>query len=384
MSLRTRLAIVLAAAAGLVVLAVAQFGSDSRPSTQRSTGARAQAGPPFVGLASPELIALPEPELGRTLDEQLRLRIGLVRQTFDWATIEPARDRYDFTSYDRLMAALAERRLEMLPVLFNPPPFRSSRPERGAREGTYPPRRYADMGTFAAALVKRYGPAGTFWSERPELPEVPIRSWQVWNEPSLPAYWPEGPDPAEYGRLLAATAKGIRAADPRATVVSAGLPQSKIGVPFARYVNGLYRAGARDAFDVFAVHAYASDTAGMTAAVAEARRLMARNGDRRPIWVTEIGWASGGPPSSFTVGARGQARRVSAAITGLAGQARRLGLRGFVYATWRDGTVYEGGSDFWGLHTGLMPVRGAPKPAYYAFERAAQRVPGLLSRGRKK
>lgn len=383
MSRPLRLLIVVAVAAGLVALAVARFGDDTRPSTQPAAAPRQEPGPSFVGLASPELIALAGPELERTLDEQLRLSIGLVRQTFDWAQIEPTRGRYEFANHDALMAALAERGLEMLPVLFNPPAFRSSRPARGAREGTYPPRSYADMGTFAATLVRRYGPAGSFWRERPDLRKVPIRSWQVWNEPNLPAYWPEGPDPAAYTRLLGATARSIRRADPEATVVSAGIPESRIGVPFDRYVDGLYRAGARKAFDVFAVHAYATDTAGMLAAVTRARRLMDRRDDRRPIWVTEIGWASGGPPSSFTVGARGQAQRVSAAITGLAERARELRLRGFVYATWRDGGVYAGGSDFWGLHTGLLPIHGAPKPAYYAFERATRGVPPLL-RGEQK
>jgi len=373
------LLIVLAVGAGLVAVAVARFGSDTRPSTQAAAAAPQEPGPAFVGLAAPELIALPGPELERTLDEQLRLGIGLVRQTFDWTQIEPALGRYEFGSYDTLMAALAERGLEMLPVLFNPPPFRSSRPTRGAREGTYPPRRYADMGTFAAALVRRYGPDGSFWCERPDLRKTPIRSWQVWNEPNLPAYWPDGPDPAAYGRLLGATARAIRRADPQANVVGAGIPQSRIGVPFDRYVDDLYRASGRPAFDVFAVHAYAGDTAGMIAAVTRARTLMDRQGDHRPIWVTEIGWASGGPPSSFTVGPRGQARRVFAAITELAERARELRLRGFVYATWRDGGVYEGGADFWGLHTGLLSIAGAPKPAYYAFEQAARRVPRLMA-----
>ena len=31
-----------------------------------------------------------------------------------------------------------------------------------------------------------------------------------------------------------------------------------------------------------------------------------------------------------------------------------LGLRGIVYFGLRDSPVYAGGSDFWGLHTGLL------------------------------
>ena len=43
--------------------------------------------------------------------------------------------------------------------------------------------------TYLAALVERYGPDGTFWTDHPELPKHPLREWQIWNEPHLPAYW---------------------------------------------------------------------------------------------------------------------------------------------------------------------------------------------------
>ncbi|MDX6639500.1 MAG: polysaccharide biosynthesis protein PslG [Solirubrobacteraceae bacterium] len=381
MSRPLRLLIVLAIAAGLLGAAIVLFGSGgSQAPPFGRPAARPAAGPAFLGLAAPELIALPRAQLDQTLDAQLRLRVGLIRQTFDWAQIERSPGRYDFRRYDALMQGLAARGLAMLPVLFDPPAFRSSRPAHGARDGTYPPRRFADLGAFAAVAVRRYGPAGSFWRSHPRLPRVPIRAWQVWNEPSLPVYWPSGPDPAAYARLLGITARAIRGADPHATVVSAGIPQSRIGVPFGRYVQGLYRAGARGSFDVLAIHAYARNAAGVLAAVAQARRLMDGHGDHRPIWVTELGWASGGPPSAFTAGLAGQAQRTYSALVELAQRRSRLRLRGVVYSTWIDGGVYPGGTDFWGLHTGLLSIAGRPKPAYYAFQRAADRVAELLER----
>ena len=36
---------------------------------------------------------------------------------------------------------------------------------------------------FLTALVQRYGPNGSLWAERPTLPRMPIRHWQIWNEP---------------------------------------------------------------------------------------------------------------------------------------------------------------------------------------------------------
>ena len=70
----------------------------------------------------------------------------------------------------------------------------------------------------------RYGPQGSLWAERPDLPRVPVRAWQIWNEPNLTRYWSEQP----FAPLLRAAAQGGRrgagAADPGATVVLAGLP----------------------------------------------------------------------------------------------------------------------------------------------------------------
>jgi hypothetical protein len=104
-------------------------------------------------------------------------------------------------------------------------------------------------------------------------------------------------------------------------------------------------------------------------------KLLRRRGDGDiPIWVTEIGWASGGPPSPFRAGAGGQAVRVGRAFRALAERRRELRVRGIVYFNWRDARPYPGGSDFFGLHTGLLRIDGRPKPALAAFREAAGAV----------
>jgi hypothetical protein len=370
--------IVLAIAAGLIALAVALTGGDdSAPESSAAPPAPAD----FVGIMPPGIASMGAAQLGHNFDLVKHLHAGLLRQTFDWSDIERAPNRFHFARYDALMAAAAQRGLRVLPVLFNPPGFHSAGPPRPSPRGTFPPRHPGDLGVFAKVLVRRYGPDGSFWRAHPELKPDPIRSWQVWNEPSLPVYWPTGPDPRAYTQVLTATAKAIRSVDPGATIVSAGIPQSRIGIPFARYVEGMYRAGAKGAFDALAIHPYARDTAGVIAAIVQARRIMDRHGDRSPIWVTEVGWASGGPPSDFTVGPAGQAQRVSATLLALDARRRALGLRGVVYFGLRDSPVYPGGHDFWGLHTGLLRLGGARKPAFAAFEKSAQRLStSLLSR----
>jgi hypothetical protein len=86
-----------------------------------------------------------------------------------------------------------------------------------------------------------------------------------------------------------------------------------------------------------------------------------------------VGWASGGPASPFTVGEEGQAERVRETLSALDRRRDELGVRGVIYYSWRDAPVYEGGQDFFGLHTGLLDIDGRPKPALEAYEAAARR-----------
>ncbi|MGH2845002.1 MAG: hypothetical protein ACRDL0_03095, partial [Thermoleophilaceae bacterium] len=284
--------------------------------------------------------------------------------------IELTPGEFDFAEYDAYVADVASAGMELLPILFTPPEFRAP---RDVARGTYPPDRPEDMAAFAERLVRRYGPDGEFWRANPDVPLRPITAWQVWNEPNLPSYWPDGPDPAEYAELLEAVAAGVRRADPRASVVSAGLSESRHGIPFREYVTGMFEAGAGDDLDVFALHAFARDSAGSVAAAETTRELLGELGSSAPIWITEVGWASGGPASPFTVGAAGQAERVREALTAFSRRREELGLQGVVYYNWRDAPVYEGGQDFFGLHTGLLDIDGDPKPALEAYRSVARR-----------
>ena len=378
-----RLVVALAVGAAVVALlvALAGGGETTRDAALEPRAVR-DAGPDFLGIVNERLIAASPERVEQTLERQAQLNIGLLRQTFDWAQIETAPGEYDFARHDALLAATAARGVDVLPVLFNPPAFRSARPEGEERRGTYPPRRTADMAAFATAAVERYGPGGSFWAEHPELDPHPVTAWQVWNEPNLPLYWLPEPDPAAYAELLAGVARAIRRADPEAVIVTGGIPESRSGVPFDRYVDGLYRAGAKGSFDALGIHPYARAPRDVVDAVERAREQIDRHGDDAGLWITELGWASDGPPSEFTVGERGQAQRIRATLTTLARRRNELRLRGIVYFNWQDGTVYEGGQDFWGLHTGLLPLAGRPKPAYAAFARAGAEIAHMLrSRG---
>jgi hypothetical protein len=351
------------------VLAALSSGSNDGGETAGPDGA-------FLGVVAEDAFGKPGAYRDQNLDRLRSTGAGLVRQTFDWARIERAPGRYELSFYDRYVAALARRHLRLLPILFNAPPFRSSAPPNAGR-GTYPPRRPAEMGEFGALLAHRYGARGSFWRERPGLPRLPVRSWQVWNEPNLPAYWPSGPNAAEYVALLRAVGSGIRRVDPGAEIVTAGLPDSRLGVPLRDYVAAMYAAGAADTFDVLAVNLFGRDAHGVIGGIETARELAATNDDDPAVWVTELGWATGGPPSDFLVSESRQAELLEETLLALARRRAELRIRGVVYFNWRDSTPYAGGPDFFGLYTGLLRLNGAAKPALSSYKEVAKRL-GLM------
>ena len=332
------------------------------------------AGPPaprgFVGLVSDDAFWATDadPTRVRTMATIAGTGAGVLRQSFYWSLIEPQPGKYDFKLHDEFVVAAARENLTILPILFDPPAFRSARPASGARRGIYPPANYSDFAVFAAALVRRYGPGGDFWAAHPELPQLPIRSWQVWNEPNIPAYWPTGPNPAEYAVMLRTVAGGIRAVDPGAKVVTAGLNESELGIKLVPFLNGMYRAGAKGSFDVLALHPYAPGSDLVMAQVSRAVRELRRNGDPARTLVTELGWATGSRSRrALVVSEAGQSSLIRRTLAELARYRGRLRLDGVFYFNWRDVSPAPGSRDRWGLHTGLMREDGSPKPALQAL-----------------
>ena len=332
------------------------------------SSAHAAAPPGFVGVVSEDTLAGSPDYRARQLQDMHARGVTLLRQTFDWSTIERGRGRYDFSFYDGFIGAAAKAGITVMPILFNPPKFRSRRPKHTKVRGTYPPKHASDMARFATAAARRYGPNGAFWQANPQIPAQAVRTWQVWNEPNLKVYWRPKPNATAYVRLLGAVSRGLRAVDPGAEVVSAGLPQSRAGVQLGRYVSSMLKAGAAKWMSTLAVNPYAARPSGVLAILKRMRGLLDTHGAPQvQLRATELGWSDVGPRSAFKAGRAGQARNVGVLIKALGLQQGPLKLRGFVYFNWKDATPYAGFHDFWGLHTGLLTKGGSAKRALAAF-----------------
>jgi O-antigen ligase len=204
-----------------------------------------------------------------------------VRQTFYWSRVQhrSASQPLDWTELDRIVVALQRHpQLRLVAVLADDPPIPPDDPERFAE--------------FAAAFAARYGDV--------------VDHYQVWDEPNLTAKWGGGAvNPSAYADLLARTARAVRAADPEARIILAGLaPTTEVNsqnLSDVRYLEQLYQAGAAPTFDIVAGKPYGFDTGPDDRRVDHAvlnfsrlillREVMVAHGDAdKAVWATQWGW----------------------------------------------------------------------------------------------
>jgi hypothetical protein len=329
---------------------------------------------------------------GVSLDQQLDLAVtsGVesLRVPADWSAMQPyqsmaqvpAADRShfqtvsgvptQFSAFDRLVSAAAQRGLTLLPVVESPPGWDVLHPGTAGS----PPKSDAPFGAFLTALVDRYGPRGTFWSSNPSVPRVPIGMWQIWNEPHLAQYWSVQPFAPSYVKLLAAADSAIKAADPNAKVVLGGLANYSW-----RYLADIYRVpGAKRLFDIVAVHPYTEQASGVITIMRRARAVMNRFGDsQKPMLATEVTWPSSlhKAPPQFGVSTteQQQAQRLGQLLPLLAADRAKLGLIGFYWYTWMGDETPRAHPDAFDYAGLLKDVNGtvSPKPALSAFRRRA-------------
>jgi len=207
-----------------------------------------------------------------------------VRMFLSWRAMEPARGQLnaaDLAGYEQIFRALPAGTRVILDVVDTPAW------ETGSADELAPPAAPRDYAAFVAALARRF----------PQW----VRAYEIWNEEDASRWWPGGPDPAAYARLLQATYPAVKAADPSATVLLGGLTGNDF--PF---LEDVYSAGGKGYFDAVSVH---TDTAcnilspyeylrgsdnrmipDSFLAYREVHAVMLANGDDKPIWMTELSW----------------------------------------------------------------------------------------------
>jgi hypothetical protein len=319
-------------------------------------------------------------EMGRQLDLARAAGAGIVRVDVGWSSLEltgKGRFSSDYLSrLDRLVDEASARGLRLLLTLSDSPCWASSAPsrlkadcsgawwDRGVQR--YAPVAVQDYADAMAFLVDRYG-AGVY-------------AWETWNEPNSPDYFVSADPAGDYTALVKATYRTIKAADPRAHLVAGAVMQSDY-----EFVERLYAAGIKGAFDALSIHPYCEDRSPLDPwidddvrlsfirGVPAVREAMLRHGDAKPLWLTEFGWSTTTTRRTLELWRNGvdeetQADYVAAAIY-------QLPHWPYVAAA-LDYTLVDRGRDATVLNDnyGLVRFNGTPKPAYAAFMAAADAV----------
>lgn len=324
-----RWVVAVVACAGLVVSGCGDGSDSTDPAGDLRTYDLAEAVPPIaelpttVGFADSDLLGLTGDQVVKSLGVMKQLGVTTVRLLVPWAAIQHTPDSYDWSMVDKTVNAAVSQRMSILATL-NSPPAWAVAPGQPAIAGR--PASPAAFGVFAGKVAEHF--------------RGKVSAYEIWNEPNGAAFFAPAPDPAGYVDLLKAAYPSIKAADPSALVVTAGLgavvDYTTIAMDPVKFVSGMYAAGAKNFFDALAYHPYQytmkfSESWHPDAPLnqlAGIRQLMLANGDGdKKVWATEYG-----EPSS-EVGEKAQAEF----LDDMLGKWRNLPYTGPVYVyTMRD------------------------------------------------
>ncbi len=349
-------------------------------------GAPAQAAE--VGVVADVTWGQPREDVDREIELLRAAGVQWIRASVNWAGLEPDRkgELNDglLAEYDYAVAQAHAAGLQVLmPIADGVPYWASGDPGKrvdgdGERrwEVTWRPTRAADYGDIVGAVVERFSALG-------------VHTYQLWNEPNHPRFWPSGPSAAEYLPLLREGYRAAKEADPSATVLLGGLSKSDFS-----YLEDLYRLGAGAYFDAVAVQPYTfgvdptaswkgvhewedPDRISVNAfpAIKEVRASMAAFGDaEKDVWLTEFGYSTTTQDGGVTP------QRQAAFLRKAYRYVERFPWVKALFWYSARNSPFDEDADTYEGRFGLLTTDWRPKPSYSALRSYALGLPELVLR----
>jgi len=222
----------------------------------------------------------------------------VISTTSSFRTMQPSPgEPIDFNYIDRTIGAARSAGLAVRLQLLGMPDWALDDPQYSRQ----PPRSEAELAAWTDFVTKVMRHV-----------DGKVDYLEVWNEPNESKWWPTGPDPVEFARLLNLTYTAVHTVSPTTQVISGGLASNDIG-----YLDKVYKAFDKlglkaSPFDLVGAHPFSGDHAPDS--VDPAKRydrepfglydenftgfmglhdVMAEHGDKElPIYITQFGYST--------------------------------------------------------------------------------------------
>ncbi len=374
--------------------------TDFQPSVTFSSGLRFGLGYAVKGYAS--IVN----ETGADL-----VRIPLVA----WGWIEPSPPVngvhcYNWTRLDELIREYQESGFDVQIIVKTANPWACTGYETDLREmfrKSYPPKDeyWDDYYQFIYNLVERYD--GDGYNDMPGLLR-PVLYYEIESEAHNPTFWAGTID--DYRRLLKTAYTAAKQANPEVKIILSGInfgdffngnpSPEKIEEaidklpPWKKQIYDFIVAslGMGEYYDIIDIH-FNRDYRGIKPAVEWVKRILAEKGCDKPIWagdVCSVPWITDGKHESLVYAllhpespeheeAEKWLREEQAKLTvkKLAASAA-AGLEAFILETIRDFSqnAYRNALKESFIFAGLVDENGKPRPAFYAYKQAIEKIRG--------
>jgi hypothetical protein len=195
-----------------------------------------------------------------------------------WAIAEPRRGEFQF--FDKLVDAARGEGLEILGMLDGAPHWAASA-DQARREGYFTkwylpdgPTAIQDWSNYVSRVVSHY--------------KGRVDTWEVWNEPWVDMFFPNG-TPELYSELLTAAYYSAKLANPAALIVGVSTADTK-----DEFTEAVLGQVGTESFDAFSFHAYIASAANGADNWASTqsdkfRQMQNAVGTAKPLWFTEGG-----------------------------------------------------------------------------------------------
>lgn len=229
-------------------------------------------------------------KIQKTLQMVREMGASWIVEYFPWGYIENSEGEYDWSHADIIVDHARRQGLTVIARLGFVPAW--ARP-KDSTVSYLDDAHYPYFAKFVAEFVKHF--------------EGRVNYVILWNEPNVNFEWGYRPvDPAGYTRLLEAVYPAAKRANPQVQILAGALaptlapPNSTDAMSDLEYLQKMYDAGAKDYFDILAIHAYGWKSPADEAPAPNRvnfrrtellREIMVKNGDSaKHAMITEGGW----------------------------------------------------------------------------------------------